>query len=354
MPTEPVAPSGVDVERFDLESELPEGHPGGHGQLQLRLTRDSAGTAVAWAEPVLGTMHRGAEKLMESRDYRSALMLADRHDWLSAFGSELGLAQTVESLLGLQVPPRARWLRTALAELNRITHHRIWLGADVSPALGLMERFSGGRVHPMVVRYGGLAQDASAQWLADLDDFAARARVDPAPGRRPEPRPGLARLTRDDAIATAASGPVARASGVDTDLRRDAPYAAYPEVAFEVITADAGDASARLGVLVDEIVESARIIGQVIAGLPDGPVEVKLPKVLKPARGIRYGRTENPTGANGWFLESRAERTPYRLKMRTASFGNARAAGLALPGTPMNDLAIALASFLLVPGDMDR
>lgn len=342
------------AELFDLDSELPDGHPGGHGQLQLRLLRSPDGRAVAWCEPVLGAMHRGAEKLFESRDYRSALMLADRHDWLSAFGSELGLAQTVESLLGLQVPERAAWLRTALAELNRITHHRIWLGADVGAGPELMERFSGGRIHPMIVRYGGLAADAGTDWLTDLDAFAAAAASDPAPDRAPIPRPGLAVLQRADALAAGASGPVLRASGVDHDLRRDAPYAAYEQVDFDVVTSDSGDAAARYQILVEEIVQSARIIRQVVADLPDGPVSVQLPKVLRPARGVRYGRTENPTGVNGWYLESRAERTPYRLKVRSASFGNARATTYALPGTPIDDLAPALASFLLVPGDMDR
>lgn len=354
FPLVPDAESLARAELFDLDSELPSGHPGGHGQLQLRLLRDPEGLTVAWCEPVLGAMHRGAEKLLESRDYRSALMLADRHDWLSAFGSELGLAQTVESLLGLQVPERAVWLRTALAELNRITHHRIWLGADVGPGPDLMERFSGGRIHPMIVRYGGLAANAGADWLADLDAFAAAAESEPAADRTAAPRPGLAVLDRADALAAGASGPVLRASGVDQDLRRDAPYAAYGEMEFDVVTAHAGDAAARYEVLIEEIVQSARIIRQVVAGLPEGPVSVQLPKVLRPARGVRYGRTENPTGVNGWYLESRAERTPYRLKVRSASFGNARATTYALPGTPIDDLATALASFLLVPGDMDR
>ncbi len=167
---------------------------------------------------------------------------------------------------------------------------------------------------------------------------------------------GVAVLAREDALAYGASGPVARGSGVDLDLRRDDPYLPYPE-RLDVPTGTAGDAAGRISLLVDEIAVSVGLVEWAAARLAESggePVAVRLPKMVRVPEGASYTWTENPGGINGYLLVSRNDRTPWRMKLRSAGFGNAAALGAALPGTPVSDLPAAVASFLLVCGDVDR
>jgi NADH-quinone oxidoreductase subunit D len=353
-------------------------HPSTHGLLRLRLVVD--GDLVVSADPLVGYMHRGAEKLFEVRDYRQIIMLANRHDWLSAFASELGVALAVERLMGLEVPPRAVWLRTALAELNRVLSHLMFLAsypvelAALAPAQlafaereriqAVLEEISGGRMHYMFNRVGGLKEEAPSGWTGRAREaVAAAASVLPA----------LAALIRDDqsfvsrtvgvgvltaaqAAGFGASGPVARASGLDLDLRRDEPYLAYPELDVPVVTRTAGDAHARFECLLDQVgvsLELARQCLDVVDRTP-GPVNVRLPKVVRAPEGETYVWTENPLGINGYYLVSRGERTPWRLKLRTASFGNVQALSALLPGCRVADLVPILGSMFFVAGDIDR
>jgi NADH-quinone oxidoreductase subunit D len=338
------------------------------------VTRDGIVQAGAW---VPGTVHRGAEKLFESRDYRQILMLVDRHDWLSAFCSELGVAVGVERALGLAPPPRAQQVRVLLAELTRIAHHLAFLaplpGALPAPwraaawawrgeVLDLVEAATGHRVHPMFCQVGGVRADVTAAWVAAV--LAATDRWhDALPGLDgpalhellAADYAGVAVLRPQDALAFGASGPVARASGIDLDLRRDDP--ALPHPAFDVPLRDAGDARARIELLVAELPVSLGLVRWAAGALVDSdgqPVAVRLPKVVRVPEGTSYTWTENPGGINGYLLASRNDRTPWRLKLRTAGFGNAAALGAALPGTPVAALPAAVASFLLVCGDVDR
>jgi NADH-quinone oxidoreductase subunit D len=165
----------------------------------------------------------------------------------------------------------------------------------------------------------------------------------------------VAVLSTENALGFGASGPVARASGVDLDLRRDDPYLPYPQ--FAVPTAAEGDARARIRVLVDELAPSTGLVAwaaERLAGSTGAPVDVRLPKVVRIPEGSTYTWTENPTGINGYLLVSRNDRTPWRLKLRSAGFGNAAAMGAALQGTAVTDLPAAVASFLIVCGDVDR
>ena len=339
-------------------------HPSSHGVLQVALT--VADDVVVTAEPVVGFMHRGAEKLFEVRDYRQLVMLANRHDWLSAFSNELGICIAVERMLGMTVPERAVWLRTLLAELNRVLNHLMFLGssrpdrqlgfAEREGLQAVMEEATGGRMHYMFNRVGGLAADVPAGWTshaaAALDAVRAvlpelAAAVDAVPR-------GVAVLAPEVAVSHGVSGPVARASGVDMDLRRDEPYLAYGSLEVPVATRTAGDAHARFSCVLEQVEASLDLASACLDRLPGGPVALRLPKTVKAPEGSTYAWTENPLGIQGYYLVSRGDRVPWRLAMRTASFNNVSALGKALPGTRLEDLVTALTSFFFVIGDIDK
>jgi NADH-quinone oxidoreductase subunit D len=348
--------TGVGADRLGADVVLPLGphHPSAHGVLQVRLTVD--GDTVVTADPIIGFMHRGAEKLFEVRDYRQITVLANRHDWLSAFGSEIGVVTAVERMLGLELPPRAVWLRTLLAELNRALNHLMFLGGltQREPLQAVLEEASGGRIHYMANRVGGLKEDVPAGWTDRVRRAVAAVRADlPAV---PEVAPGIGVLSLADAKAYGVSGPVGRASGLDVDLRRDEPYLAYGELAVPVVTRTAGDARARYECLSDQLAVALDLADAVLDRLPalTGPVNVRLPKTVKAPEGAVYEWTENPLGINGYYLVSRGERTPWRLKLRSASFNNVQALKALLPGTAVEDLVAVLGSVFFVVGDIDR
>jgi NADH-quinone oxidoreductase subunit D len=360
----------------DVVLSLGRHHPATHGSLRLALTLD--GDRVATAEPVVGHMHRGAEKLFEVRDYRQVVVLANRHDWLSAFSNELGVVLAVERMLGLDVPPRAVWLRTLLAELNRVVGALVFLGSlpggplpDVYRAQAavqlVMEEASGGRVHHMLNRVGGLKEEVPAGWTGRVRAAVA--------GVRPVAAALTAAVREDEAFASATrgvgvlapgavlsygvSGPIARASGVDMDLRRDEPYLAYGELGFgspdlPVVLGTAGDAADRWACLVGQVEVSLDVVEASLDQLPGGPVNVRLPKTVRAPEGSTYAQTENPLGRQGYYLVSRGERTPWRLAMRTASFANVQALRVLLPGVRLADLPATLASTFFVVGDVDK
>ncbi|MGB2935805.1 MAG: NADH-quinone oxidoreductase subunit D, partial [Nostocoides sp.] len=309
-------------------------HPATHGVLRLKIVVD--GERIVRVEPVIGYMHRGAEKLFEVRDYRQIIVLANRHDWLSAFASELGVVLAVESMLGMEVPIRAVWARTLLAELNRILNHLMFLGSyplelgAITPVFyafrereeiqAVMEEASGGRMHYMFNRVGGLKEDLPLGWLSRVAAALTAVRT-----RLPELESlivgneilqartrGVGVLRPELVSAYGVSGPIARASGVDVDLRRDAPYLAYGELFApggpgRVVTRTAGDCLARLEVLLEQLqvsLDLAEACLETLGALASGPINVKLPKVLKVPEGEIYFATENPLGFNGYFLVS--------------------------------------------------
>ncbi len=364
----------------DTVLDLGEGHPSGHGMFRLRLR--TCGEHIVSAEPIVGFLHRGAEKLYEVRDYRQVILLADRHDWLASFGSELGVALAAESLLGLEVPERAVWLRTLFAELNRVLAHLTFLGtfplhrdplADLRPQreelYRLLEAATGNRVHAMANRVGGLAGDVPRGWLGEVRNLEAvlaptfdllRKRL--ASAEVVDTARGVGVLTAATAAAYGVTGPTARGGGLDLDLRRDDPYLGYgdlfaPGGPGRVVTRRDGDVLARLEVLLEQLEVSTALLGACVdrlRSLPPGPVGVRLPKVLRVPEGDVYCATENPPGTNGYFLVSRGEPTPFRLKLRSASFNNLAALSAVLPGNRVADLAAALASFFFVIGDVDK
>ena len=368
----------------DMVLNIGPQHPATHGVLRLRLTLD--GERIVRAEPIIGYMHRGAEKLFEVRDYRQIIVLANRHDWLSAFGNELGVVLAVEELLGMEVPERAVWLRTMLAELNRVLSHLMFLGSyplelgAITPVFyafrereelqAVMEEASGGRMHYMFNRVGGLKEDVPAGWLGRVDSAVQAVR-----GRLPDLESmlvgneilmartrGVGVLDTATVQAYGVSGPIARASGLDVDLRRDAPYLAYGELFGEdgpgrVVTRTDGDCLARLEVLLEQVQVSLDLVEHclsVLGSIAAGPVNQRLPKVLKVPEGETYVATENPLGFNGYYLVSRGEKTPWRLKLRSASFNNVQVLTELLPGTLVSDMVAILGSTFFVVGDVDK
>ncbi len=362
----------------DMVINIGPQHPSTHGVLRLKLVLN--GEQVVSAEPVIGYMHRGVEKLFEVRDYRQILVLTNRHDWISAFSNELGAVLAAERLMGIEVPERAVWLRTALAEMNRVLNHLVFLGSypleigAITPVFyafreredlqAVMEEAAGGRLHYMVNRVGGLKEEMPAGWITRARKAIHEVR---------DGMPDLDNLIRDNEIfrartvgvgvfpaaaaaAYGASGPVARASGLDFDLRRDEPYLAYGELDVPVVTRTTGDAFARYECLLDQVYVSLDLAEQCLdrAEQMRGPVNVRLPKVVKAPEGHTYAWTENPLGINGYYLVSRGEKTPWRLKLRTASYSNVQALSTLLPGCIVPDLVAILGSMLFVVGDVDK
>lgn len=368
----------------DMVLNIGPQHPATHGVLRLRVTLD--GERISRAETIVGYMHRGAEKLFEVRDYRQIMVLANRHDWLSAFSSEVGLALTVERMLGMEVPVRATWTRTLLSELNRVLNHLMFLGSyplelgAITPIFysfrereelqTVMEEISGGRMHYMFNRVGGLREDIPAGWL-----HRVQAAIDGVRARMPELESllvgneilqartrGVGVLTAEAVASYGVSGPIARASGVDVDLRRDQPYLAYDELFApggpgRVVTRSAGDCLARLEVLLEQThvsLDLAQACVERLLAMPAGPVNLKLPKVLKVPEGSDYLATENPLGFNGYYLVSRGEKTPWRLALRSASFNNVSVLAELLPGNLLADMVAILGSMFFVVGDIDK
>src|SRR5437764_3445928 len=370
--------TGTGLETADMVLNIGPQHPSTHGVLRLKLVLD--GERLVSAEPVIGYMHRGAEKLFEVRDYRQIIMLANRHDWLSAFSNELGVVLAVERLMGLEVPERAVWLRTALAELNRVLNHLVFLGSypleigAITPVFyafrereviqGVMEEASGGRMHYMFNRVGGLKEEVPAGWtrrareaidtvrrrLPDLDNLIRRNDIFMAR------TVGVGVLSAADAARWGASGPVARASGLDFDLRRDEPYLAYGSLSVPVVTRKTGDCHARFECMLDQVYVSLDLAQQCLDRVDQlhGPVNVGLPKVVKAPEGHTYAWTENPTGVNGYYLVSRGEKTPWRMKLRTASHAHVQALSTLLPGCLVPDMVAVLGSMFFVVGDVDK
>jgi NADH-quinone oxidoreductase subunit D len=289
----------------------------------------------------------------------------------------------VEDMLGMEVPERATWIRTLLAELNRVLNHLMFLGSyplelgAITPIFyafreretiqEVMEEVSGGRMHYMFNRVGGLKEDIPAGWtgrasaaiatvrsrLQELEDLIFGNEIFRARTK------GVGVLSSELVEAYGVSGPIARASGLDFDLRRDEPYLAYAELqdVLRVPVLTDGDCYSRFAVLLEQTKVSLDLADACLARLAElepGPVNVRLPKILKAPEGSTYVWTENPLGLNGYYLVSRGEKTPWRLKLRTASFNNVAVLPEIVGGCVVADLVAVLGSMFFVVGDIDK
>ncbi len=352
-------------------------HPSTHGVLRVVLELD--GEVITRAEPVIGYMHRAAEKLSEYRDARQVLVLMNRHDWISAFNNELGWTIAVERLAGIEVPERAQWIRTMFAEWNRILNHLMFAGSfplelgAMTPVFysfierelvqDLMESATGARMHHSYCRVGGLKDDLPAGFLKEAADCVVAVRKwvktfnDLIMGNEIifKRCRNVGVLPSETAIAYGTSGPTLQASGVPMDPRKDEPYEKYAEVEFEVPVGKTGDSYDRLWVLVERVTQSLNIIEQCMEKLPAGKFRAdKLPKKLTLDEGEVYVRTENPLGLMGYYVVGNGKKQPYRVKMRTASFSNVSVIPAMLPGAILPDLISIMGSIFFVVGDVDR
>ena len=350
-------------------------HPSRAGLVGLTVDLDDDRHVTA-ARIQPGFLHRGAEKLFEVRDYRQVLMLADRHDWQASFSGELVAALACEQLLGLSAPERAVWLRTLLAEVARIGSHLGFLSylphaagdAELASrvrrardaARDLMLSLSGNRLHPMLNRLGGLAADAPAQWWPQLEDwlvdveslsFTAAIAASDLPA-------GLGHLDVGQINHFGISGPAARASGVALDLRRSPGYLAYGEldVAITPVPDANGDIASRFAAMEYDIQSSVKMIQECAQRLQaiEGPVNVKLSRIIKLPDAEVWLNIEAPFGIAGIHLVSRGGTTPWRFKLRTPTFAQVNVLQQVLVGVPMQKVPDVVASFGYTIGDLDK
>jgi NADH-quinone oxidoreductase subunit D len=365
-----------DLSTQDMNLNIGPQHPATHGVLRIVLDLD--GEKIVRATPVIGYMHRGFEKLAEARDYRQIMALCNRHDWLSAFNNEVGVAIAVERMMGLEVPARAEWIRVIMSEWNRILNHLMFVGSfalelgAITPMFfafrerediqHLMESATGGRLHFSYTRVGGLKEDLPRGFLAASAQMTETIRV-----RTREYREllegneifvartrGVGILPSEVALDYGVSGPPLQATGVAEDVRVSEPYGVYDQLDVKVPVGRNGDSFDRFMVLLDRIDVSCDLIDQALDRIPPGPVNVKLPKIVKAGEGEIYVRTENPLGQLGYYLVSDGRKNPWRLKMRTPSFSNVQMIPYLLQDTLISDMIAVLGSVFFVVGDVDR
>jgi len=356
-------------------------HPSTHGVIRFIVTSD--GEIMKKAVPEVGYLHRGIEKISEGVPWQSFTPYTDRVDYLGAMFANHGWALAVERLAGIEVPPRAEYIRVIASEINRIASHLIAVGAmamDIgafTPFLhgirerekinDLVEELCGQRLTYNFIRVGGVQNDLTPGWdkkaLSFLESFEPL--VDEF-NRLITGNEILIKRCADVAVIdsrTAKSfglvGPNLRASGVDWDLRRDQPYSVYDKFKFRVCTGkgwrgSVGDSYDRFVVRVEEMIESVKVLRQALGGVPEGPVMAKLPKKLKPPKGEVYAAVESARGELGCYVVSDGGEQPYRAKIRTGSFAALSAVEALSCGLMIADLVVLIASFDVVAPEIDR
>ncbi len=384
-----------------LEVNFGPNHPSTHGVLRLVVELD--GETVVGLRAVIGYLHTGFEKSMESKTWWKAIPYAPRMDYLSFQANELAFVMAIEKLLGIEVPPKAVWMRMLLCELNRVHSHLVWLGTSalelgaISPfwytfrerdrILDLFEMVGGVRMHTRYFQVGGLAEDIPRGFFDECRKF-----VEIMPGAVDQYEQlldqneiwlkrtkGVGLLSAEDALALGQSGPVLRGSGVDWDLRRTAPYLAYDQVDFNVPVKQNGDVWDRYKVHMDEMRESTRIVDQALEGMPGGAWIADDRKVVLPPReelhtsmeslihhfklvteGFRvpegevYLAVESPRGEFGCYLCSDGGPKPWRVRFRAPSFVALQATATLMRESLIADMIAAVGSLDTVMGECDR
>jgi NADH-quinone oxidoreductase subunit D len=377
-------------------------HPSTHGVLRVMLELD--GETVVKAESVIGYLHTGIEKSLESKTYSQGVTLTDRVDYLAPLSNNLGYCLAVEKILGIEVPKRAQYIRVLLAELTRCASHLVWLGTHAidlgamtvflysfrerEEILKIFEYLSGQRMMTSYFRIGGLALEPPSDWLervqrvvdylpAHIDEYETLLTKNKIWLARTV---GVGNLSANDAIAWGCTGPLLRASGVAYDVRKAFPYSSYDEFDFNVQTQTAGDCYARYQVRVAEIRESLKIVKQAMARIPaDGPFRAEIPGIIPPSReemkasiegliyhfkiftegftppvGEVYQAIESPRGELGYFIRSDGSHKPYRVKMRTPSFVNLQILPELAMGRLISDVVACIGTTDIVLGEVDR
>ncbi len=376
-------------------------HPSTHGVLRVLMEID--GETVVRLMPDIGFLHTGIEKTCEAKFYQQVVPLTDRIDYLCPMTNNLCYVLAVEKLLGLEIPPKAQWLRVLLNELTRINSHLVWLGTHAldigamtvflycfrerEEVLRMFEMVSGQRMMTSYFRVGGIALEPPLGFFDRVRDFAGYfpEKVDeyenlltgnPIWGMRTK---GVAVMSAEDAIALGATGPTLRGSGVDIDLRRDMPYSSYEKFQFKVPVSQEGDVFARYMCRVQELRESIGIVRQALDGMPEGPIKADAPGIVLPDRekmktqmesliyhfkiitegfavpaGEVYQAVESPRGEMGYYIVSDGTAKPYRVHMRSACFANLQTLAKMCEGHLLADVVAAIGSIDIVLGEIDR
>ncbi|MFP3867237.1 MAG: NADH dehydrogenase (quinone) subunit D [Desulfobacteraceae bacterium] len=376
-------------------------HPSTHGVLRVVLELD--GEVIVKADPDIGYLHRGIEKMCEFRTYHQCLPLTDRIDYLAGSANNLGFVLAVEKLLGVEVPKRTQYIRVLIAELTRISSHLFWLGThghdlgamtplfyafrEREKLMDLFEMVWGGRLFPCYFRIGGLAADLPEGFTDKVWEF-----VDTFPKKIEDYEnlltynriwiartKGVGVMTPDEVLDWGWSGPMARGSGVDWDLRRDNPYSRYEDFDFVVPLGKNGDTYDRYLVRMEEMRQSNRIVRQALEGLPPGEINVADPRIalppkelvynniealinhfliieegIKPPVGEVYQAIEAPKGELGFYIVSDGSGHPLRVKIRAPSFVNLAALGKLAQGRLLADLIALIGTMDIVLADVDR
>jgi len=397
-------PSSIDIENPDDERmiiNMGPSHPSTHGVLRLMLELD--GEYVMRTKTIIGYLHTGMEKTAETLSYVQGGTNVTRMDYLSPIGNETAYSLAVESLLGIEIPARATWIRMMMNELNRIASHLVWMatnGMDVGSTsmmiyglrereliLAFYEKTAGLRMNLNYVRPGGVAADLPDGWEDDIallcDSIYERTfEYDQLLTGQPifrERMIGVAPITAEEALALGLTGPLLRSTGVAWDLRRSMPYLAYDEVDFDVIVGTYGDNFDRYAIRLNEIRESIRIVRQCLEKMPSGDYRSQDPKVTPPPRarigesmealihhfklftegfhvpaGETYVGIESPRGEIGCYLVSDGGAKPYRMHTRAPSFTNLQAVPLLLRGGTLSDTVTVISTVDPVMGEVDR
>jgi len=376
-------------------------HPSTHGV--LRMVLELEGETVVRAIYDIGYLHTGFEKTFESKTYSQGITLTDRMDYLAPLSNNLGFCLATEKLLGLEIPPRAQWIRVLLTELTRIQSHLVWLGTHAidlgamsvflycfrerEEILHIFEAVSGQRMMTSFFRIGGLALEPPLGWLKRVekicrtfperfDEYEALLTRNPIWLRRTE---GVGYISAEDAIAYGLSGPSLRGSGVAWDIRKKQPYCSYEKFDFKIATRPEGDVYGRYLARVEEMRQSLRIVKQALEGLPEGPVKANAPHIVMPDResmktsiesliyhfkivtegfhppiGEVYSAIESPRGELGFYMVSDGSPKPFRCHVRTPSFANLQALPKLIEGRLIADVVACIGTIDIVLGEVDR
>ncbi len=401
--SEVAALAGTQSEDQTMIINMGPQHPSTHGVLRLMLELN--GETVLRCKPVIGYLHTGMEKTGESLTFMQGATNVTRMDYASPLNNELVFAMTTEKLLGIDqdIPERAVWIRMLLSELNRISSHLLFLatnGMDIGAVsmmlygfrereevLRFFQKVTGLRMNHNFIRPGGVAADLPAGWRDEVLNL-----IEALPKRLAEYEilmtgqpiwrerlQGVGVITRDEAIALSATGPILRSTGFSWDLRRDMPYLRYDKVEFDVIVGSYGDAFDRYSIRLNEIRESMRIVGQVLDAMPQGDYRIQDKKVTPPPRGRidesmealihhfkiftegfkvpegeAYVAIESPRGEIACYIASDGSSTPYRMHVRAPSFINIQTMPLMMRGGLVADAVAVISSVDPVLGEVDR
>ena len=351
-------------------------HPATHGVLHLVITLE--GETIITIEPHLGYIHRSIEKMSESLTYRQFIYVTSRMDYLSAHINNLACAMCVEKGMQLEVPERAQVIRIIMSELTRIASHELWIGA-MAMDLGaftpffytfreretindIMEQTCGARLTMNYMVPGGVMYDLHPEFVARVKSFVAqfKSKVSELEDLVTDNiifrnrTVGVGVLSKADAISYGCTGPVARASGVDGDIRKRFPYSGYEKLQFEQCLNTAGDSFARYIVRIREMYQSIHIIEQLIDAIPEGDFQAKTKAVIKLPKGEFYTRVETARGELGVYIVSEGGTTPYRIKYRSPGFSNLSALNHMAKGSKIGDLMATMGTLDLVIPDIDR